>query len=67
MQEEYYQNIRAKVARIAPTSTKCSDTMDTADWDLCYEVQYLEDDRSHNYVHARPADEIKSNYPIDTT
>jgi hypothetical protein len=41
--------------------------MDTADGELCYEVQYLESDRSHNYVHARPADEIKFNYPIDTT
>ena len=43
---------------------KC--TLDTADGDLCYEVQYWENDRGHNYVHARPVDEIKSNYPEET-
>lgn len=42
---------------------KC--TMETADGDLCYEVQYWENDHGHDYVYAWPAGEIKSNYPTD--
>ena len=43
---------------------KC--TLDIADGDLCYEVQYWERYRGQNYVYARPAEEIKSNYPDET-
>lgn len=40
---------------------KC--TIDTVDGDLCYEVQYWENYKGTNLVHARPAEEIRSSYP----
>lgn len=40
---------------------KCS--LNTADGKLYYEVQYWENVNGRNFVHARPANEIQSNYP----
>ena len=49
------------IQRLQIIWNKC--TLDITGKKLYYEVQYWENDRNQNYVHARLADEIESNYP----